>query len=201
MPSMQKCKQCGEIKTVDQFRMYYNDNAKERYKTCKTCEKINSRYKYLLKKKNGGKLSDLEQEELNNIDELFSVLEEQGLRPPKFGVGRTRSVTAAVSELLNKKREEIKVVEEVKQEHALDDIPAVLPPELIYWLQVDLTELNKEPEYLQDEVYEELRSKYRPQTGIESGTLTPIYDDKYRSVLNKILERFDEYEEQYYNKD
>ena len=40
------CKQCGQIKPIEQYRKYYGGR-KGTYKVCKSCEKINARAKYL----------------------------------------------------------------------------------------------------------------------------------------------------------
>jgi len=49
-------------------------------------------------------------------------------------------------------------------------------------------------------VYEELQKKYRPILRIDEETMLPVYDDTYRDVLQKILERFDKYEDEYYER-
>ena len=54
------CKQCGVIKPLEQFRNYYGGR-KGTYTICKTCEKINSRVKYLEGK---SELNDKEKAEL-----------------------------------------------------------------------------------------------------------------------------------------
>ena len=45
---------------------------------------------------------------------------------------------------------------------------------------------------------EELREKYRPMLEINKQTMMPVYDDTYKSILDQILARFDEYEDAYY---
>jgi len=70
-----------------------------------------------------------------------------------------------------------------------------IPEELRTWLTAELT---REPEYYQDEVYERLREKYRPIKEIDQQTMLPVYDNTYKWVLDKILTRFDEYEDAYY---
>lgn len=73
---------------------------------------------------------------------------------------------------------------------------AALPKDLEHWLSVDTSEWrDMSPEYLQETVYESLKAKYRPQTGVDPNTSLPIYDNTYRDVLNQILRRFDDYEE------
>ena len=58
--------------------------------------------------------------------------------------------------------------------------------------QEESSVLNTSGDHLQS-----LKAKYRPQTGVDKETYLPIYDDTYREVLNQILRKFDDYEEQY----
>ena len=85
-------------------------------------------------------------------------------------------------------------MQEVAQAVNVPEVPA----ELSRWLTEPLTE---EPEYYQDEVYEQLKAKYRPKTKIDKDTMLPIYDDTYKPVLDSILERFDDYEDKYYDRE
>ena len=75
-----------------------------------------------------------------------------------------------------------------------------VPDELQAWLDADPAEWQAKelsPEYLQETIYESLKAKYRPQIGVDRDTYLPIYDDTYKDVLNQILRKFDDYEEQY----
>ncbi|MNL29179.1 hypothetical protein D3C87_1508550 [compost metagenome] len=63
-------------------------------------------------------------------------------------------------------------------------------------MSVDLQAFT--PEAL-EQVGDELMTKYRKTTGVDPITLVPIYDDKYRDILNEILKRFDAYEDIYYD--
>lgn len=65
------------------------------------------------------------------------------------------------------------------------------PHALDYWLTAELT---KKPEYYNN-IYEQLRETYRPRTGTDPATYLPVYDDTYKDVLEKILQRFVDYEE------
>ena len=76
MNNYKPCKQCGIIKPIEQFRNYYGGR-KGTYTICKTCEKINSRVKYLEGKK---ELNDNEKLELQSIYQLW---ETQRRRPCK----------------------------------------------------------------------------------------------------------------------
>lgn len=185
------CKQCGELKPIEQFRKYYGGR-KGTYTTCKTCEKINSRAKYLTNK--GDKCSETEVTELNKIHELWEVQRMAGLQPPRENTGRTVPITESLDDMIGKYKQQAEVVREVVQ--AVGDID--VPAELSRWLTETLTE---EPEYYQDEVYDSLKAKYRPKTKIDQDTMLPVYDDTYLPILDKILERFDNYEDEYYDKD
>lgn len=183
------CKQCGELKPIEQFRKYYGGR-KGTYTTCKTCEKINSRAKYLTNK--GDKCSEAELTELAKIHELWEVQRAAGLQPPRENAGRTVPLSESLDDMIGKYKQQAEAVQEVVQAVSAPEIPA----ELSKWLTEPLTE---EPEYYQDEVYEQLKAKYRPKTRIDQATMLPVYDDTYKPVLDKILERFDNYEDAYYN--
>jgi hypothetical protein len=186
---MQRCKQCGEIKTIDQFRKYYGGR-KAHYKTCKDCEKVNSRYKYLSAK---AWLTNEEVSEKDRIEELYVLLRANGLQPPRHGAGRTITVNDTVDTMLEK----YKLKEQEAQEVGLKLIKNV-PEDLLKWLRDPLD--DHDPEYLQDVIYEDLKRKYRPQIGMTS-EMVPLYNNEYKEVLDAILERFDDYEDAYYDKD
>ena len=185
------CKQCGELKPIEQFRKYYGGR-KGTYTICKTCEKINSRAKYLVAK--GDALSSAEEAELDKIHELWNAQRLAGLQPPREGAGRKVPITESLDDMISKYKQQAEVVQEVVQAVGAPGIPA----ELSKWLTEPLTE---EPEYYQDEVYDSLRAKYRPKTKIDPDTMLPMYDDTYLPVLEKILSRFDAYEDEYYDKE
>jgi hypothetical protein len=203
---MHSCKQCGEIKAPEMFRKYYT--GKSLYNTCLDCEKINARYKYLTGKvrKNCTEaawdndeiiakvLTSDEAAELKSIKELYTALKARGLKPPQFGAGNTRRKPIKVDELLTKYKGIVDKVTETAKELNMD-LSSNIPVELIEWLTKDLYEF--EPSYLQDVVAEKLQKQYRPQIGIDPETYNPVYDNTYRAVLNKILERFDNYEDEY----
>ena len=184
------CKQCGELKPIEQFRKYYGGR-KGTYTICKTCEKINSRAKYLTNK--GDKCSEAELTELAKIHELWEAQRVAGLQPPRENAGRTVPFSESLDDMIGKYKQQAEVVQEVVQAVSSD-----VPTELSKWLTEELTE---EPEYYQDEVYEQLKAKYRPKVKIDTDNMLPVYDDTYKPVLDKILERFDDYEDDYYNKE
>lgn len=184
------CKQCGEIKPIELFRQYYGGR-KGRYTICATCEKINSREKYLSRKSSNdvGLTSD-EALELSKIHALWDCQAKLGLRPPRrvSGMATPLNIDTMLATYEKKTKLAMSVVATVP------DTLAVIPQDLTDWLQCRLTAA---PEYYQDEIYEMLKSKYRPVLFIDQGTLLPVYDDRYREVLNAIAARFDDYEDNY----
>ena len=189
MQNVRKCKQCGEVKQLssDFFRPYYGKNAKGFYRVCKTCERINNRYKYLKGKGDAATQADIE--EIARIEELYDTLRELGLEPPRYGARTTSTVYSVVEELLKRKRQQ---VAERKEQLEEIGVKADVPTELAEWLSKPLTE---EPEYYED-VYFKLREKYMPVVGTNPDA-TPKYDETYKEILDQILERFDEYEDNY----
>ena len=182
-------KQCGELKPIEQFRKYYGGR-KGTYTTCKTCEKINSRAKYLTNK--GDKCSKAELTALATTHKLWDAQRAAGPQLPRENTGRKVPLSESLDDMIDKYKQQAEAVQEVVQAVKVPDIPA----ELSRWLTEPLTE---EPEYYQDEVYEQLKTKFRPKTKIDPDTMLPVYDDTYKPVLDKILERFDNYEDTYYD--
>lgn len=189
MQKVRKCKQCGEVKQLssDFFRPYYGENARGFYRVCRTCESINNRYKYLKGKGDAATQADLE--EIKRIEELYDTLWELGLEPPRYGAGTTSTVYTLVEDLLQKKKNQIA---ERKAQLEEVGVETDTPAELLDWLTRPLTE---EPEYYED-IYFKLREKYMPVVGTNPDA-TPKYDETYKEILDQILERFDEYEDNY----
>lgn len=180
------CKQCGELKPTDQFRNYYAGR-RGTYTICRTCERINSRAKYLLRK--GERCTEKDSEELSKIYELWNIQRMAGLQPPKEKDDGERSVSESVDFMLNKLKNSLAEISKA----AGEDISGV-PPELTKWLTAPLTE---HPDYYLENIYEELSKTYRPMLRIEESEMQPEYDDTYKSVLHKILDRFYDYEDNY----
>lgn len=183
------CKQCGKLKPIEQFRPYYGGR-KGHYKTCKACEKINSRVKYLEGK--GDEIDYREEAELDKLHRLYEVQRQLGLQPPRKKQG-TKSEVANLDNMITSYENQL-----AKQSKALDlstKKEYVLPQELGVWLRCDLTEI---PEYYQEEIYDKLKETYRPQLRIDEDTMLPVYDDTHKEALDAILERFDDYEDKYY---
>ena len=183
------CKQCGELKPITQFRQYYGGR-RGTYKMCKDCERINSREKYLSSK--GESRSPEEDVELMQIHKLYECQRSVGLQPPVKHGGR-KPLTADLDSMIQKYSDMApKIKGETPPAFA---IIGSAPHELIRWLSEPLTE---EPDYYLDEVYEKLTTTYRPCTGINKATMMPEYDNTYKDVLDSILDRFNDYEDSYY---
>lgn len=187
------CKQCGELKPIEQYRKYYGGR-KGRYNTCKVCEKINAREKYLRAK--GDSMSFEEGAELEKIHMLYSAQLAAGLQPPRKAE-RSKPLVDSLDDMIAKYAQTTSNIVPVPLGQVAPTLPAV-PAELQLWLKCDLTE---EPDYYLDEVYEELKSKYRPQLRIDTETMQPVYDDTYKDVLDNILNRLYEYEDNFYNEE
>lgn len=171
---IKKCRQCGDVKPVSAFRPRYTGDGT--YSICKDCERINSREKYL-RSKSG--LTTTEAQELEDIHQLYEYQKAAGLKPPQIRSGTTTQ--RALANALQKYRDQASQV----------------PTELQQWLTCELTE---EPEYYQDTVYEALRASYMPVVGT-TPDLLPLYDGTYADILEKILTRFNTYEDTYYTKE
>ena len=182
------CKQCGELKPLSQFRQYYGGR-RGTYKMCKACERINSREKYLSSKEIR---STEEEAELAKIHALYDCQVKVGLQPP-VKQGRRKPLTEDLNDMIQKYAAMSATV--VKDTPKADTVVATAPYELTRWLTEPL---DKEPDYYLDEVYEDLKAKYRPCTGINKATMMPEYDNKYKDVLDRILDRFNDYEDSYY---
>lgn len=181
------CKQCGELKPIDQFRKYYGGR-KGTYKTCKLCEKINARCKYLRAKGDLNR-SAAEHEELLKIYRLYEAQRAVGLQPPREQAGRNTPIVDSLDDMISV------YTSQLEKTHTKSvDAPA----ELQIWLRCELTE---EPDYYLDEVYEELKEKYRPLLCIDQAVMQPVYDDTHKETLDAILSRFYEYEDTYYDKE
>ena len=187
------CKQCGELKPISQFRKYYGGR-RGTYTMCKQCERINSREKYLVAK---GESMNLEEEaELDKIHKLYEYQRSMGLQPPNKQVRRA-SLAEDLDAMLGKYKDMAKKAVGAPSVSVGQDVSDV-PYELLSWLTTDLT---ADPEYYLDEVYEKLRDTYRPCIGIDKATMMPTYDDTYKAILDKILDRFNDYEDSYYEGD
>ena len=187
---MKSCKQCGEIKPESQFRRYYGGR-QGTYTMCKSCERINSRVKYLEKKES---LTPVEQVELNKIYTLYDAQRACGLRPPRREGPRKLRGIDNLDDLIETYKQRANIPHNVG---AMLDTSAT-PPELMKWLSAKLIE---HPDYYLDEVYEDLKARYRPVLRIDTVTMLPEHDDTHIAVLDAILDRFNSYEDEYYNEE
>ena len=215
MSEVKRCVQCGFLKEAEAFRKYTYSRQKGtegRYRTCKECEATNQRYKVLqqklkIAKINGDRLDWREMKEMTEIEAriaeiegVYDILEANGLRTPR--TPETTTTTESKEALqLEKIRNFYKMVPNLPPAaRTTVDTVVEVPDELKLWLEADTSqwmESNLSPEYLQETIYESLKAKYRPQVGIDKEKYVPLYDDTYKDVLNKILRRFDDYEEEY----
>ena len=90
------CKWCGQEKSVDNFRDYY-EGRKGKYTYCKECERIETRRKYL--KRRGDKCTQEQLDELDSIEKLYDAREAKGLSVPGRNVKKT--VADIVQQQLN----------------------------------------------------------------------------------------------------
>ena len=207
MSDVKRCVQCGLLKEEDAFRKYtysLENDTKGRYRICKSCEAINTAYRRakqymvdhpldMFRTKPGIPAYDVYYKMkciTEKTEQLYNTLEARGLRIPTVN--------------LPKQEDSLDNIESLLAFYKEDPITTVMPTEevpdeLLRWLNMDKQEWkdnNLSPEYLQETIYESLKAKYRPQTGVNKETFIPIYDDTYKAVLNQILRRFDDYEEE-----
>lgn len=193
MNGLKKCKQCGEVKSETLFREYYGRGANKgqrtggRFKTCKDCEAINNRLKYLTKK---DVLTEVEQAEVDTYEKLYEVQRSLGFKPPATQGAKEKSTVSIADQMMAKYANMKPVDTGASHDMPLDEIPGILQQ----WLTKEFSGL--EPDELRDQ-FDKLEAKYRPQTGLDND-LVPVYDNTYKSVLDKIEDRIDDYEDDYY---
>lgn len=199
MSDMKRCVQCGLLKDVQEFRLYTYSrrrNTSGRYRLCKDCEAINSRY-VRAKRLVFTATPELKQSEsyataletIEKTEQLYILLRSKNLRVPEKK-HQEESVLDKLLEFHSAPSTVNTVVTETKEEALPSELASWLSAEIDDWLEQDIS-----PEYLQETVYESLKAKYRPQTGIDRETFIPLYDDTYKDALNSILRKFDDYEE------
>lgn len=198
---MKRCIQCGILKEQEDFRPYTYSKNKEtsgRYRICRECEAINSRYKR----------SAPGDPDFVRITELYNMLESLGYRTPRITAfpDRDESIDKIILHYKQAVQQPGKPIETVNiyaEGEVYVTVPAlIVPEELQQWLDANPAEWLEQdisPEFLQETIYESLKAKYRPQVGIDRDKFVPIYDDTYKEVLNNILRKFDDYEEEFAN--
>lgn len=76
---MKVCSRCGKAQPEENFRMYYGGR-KGSYKHCRTCERIEGRYKYL--KRLGDNATPEQLSELSKIEKLYDLQVAHGFDAP-----------------------------------------------------------------------------------------------------------------------
>mgnify|MGYP000980877160 CR=1 FL=1 len=203
MANVKRCVQCGILKDADGFRKYtYSkaNNTEGTYRICRTCEAINAAYRRAQQYLKENSYSDINgdvycrmQEIVTNSEALYETLKERGLRvPAKRPIQQVakEDPLASITKLMDFYVEEPTTTVDMPVENVPDELQKWLTMSTAEWKDAGIS-----PEYLQETVYESLKAKYRPQTGVNKETFMPMYDDTYKEVLNKILHRFDDYEE------
>lgn len=212
MAELKKCVQCNELKSVEDFREYTHSRNKQsktkasRYRICRDCENINTRYyrakavidSYMTRPCLDSKAIKAG-EELEKIQELYEALEARGCRTPLSKEEPKTTVLDDVDRLLEKLKLEEKALPVVGKKIVTQEPikPDEIPSELQYWLGDEWKAAGQTPEFYQETIYESLKAKYRPQIGVDKERGTIVYDDTYKTVLNDILRKFDDYEDNY----
>lgn len=209
MTNVKRCIQCGLLKPEDDFRPYTyaaKNNTKGRYRICKSCEAINQAYRRAKQTVSAHYAADMDDShdlrlEITRIEKLYDVLASRGLRVPnrKFESQEAKQVDDV---------ERLMAFYETQPTTTTNQLPSAVAPavpaDLQEWLDVPMEtwlEQGISPEYLQETIYESLKSKYRPMLRVDKDTFLPVYDDTYKDILNMILQRFDEYEESFQGRD
>lgn len=96
--STKVCKFCGQEKSVDNFRHYY-DGRRGTYTYCRDCERIETRRKYLTRR--GDKCTPEQIQELQEIHTLYQARAAKGLHAPGV-TPKKPSVADLVEQQLNR---------------------------------------------------------------------------------------------------
>ena len=149
--------------------------------------------------------------EIEKIEGIYRLLEARGYSVPttKRADGPVTLVAPKIDDYLDQLSNfyGVRGSEEATEDRPVATKPTApalepeemdVPNDLKRWLEMspeDFATAGLTPDYLQETVYESLKAKYRPQTGTDPTTFLPVYDDTYKSVLNQILRKFDDYED------
>lgn len=134
-----KCKQCTLSKPMDMFRQYYHydsfgSRTDARYKYCKDCEKVNSRYKYL-------KRNNINPQEQLQIESYYQQQAKKG------GIFPGMQKLVPMTDFLAKQAEALQYVP--------DDDDRIPKEE---WLTMSLEDYD--PDYLYGDLLERLEEQY-----------------------------------------
>jgi len=203
---VRECRWCGELKPIEQYRFYLpkkkfknvDMDGKGRYRHCLDCEAMNSRYKKARKELLvNPNLTKERRERFENtvatIEEIYSLWRSLGYSPPR----PLETIPKPIDDgkTLEKAKALVAKKQQISQEASVSTNALSIPDELFMWLEEPL---HKLPEYY-DDIYEKLMKKYRPILSYDDETALPIYEDTYKDILNKICQRFWDYEEDYGN--
>lgn len=182
---LKMCIQCGQQKDISMYRKYYNRKSGE-YTRCTDCEKLNNRYKYLKKKFDASGDSKVATE-IATIENVFERLTKVGLNPPKLYVNAVSTESPIVPTVVSRLENKLQ---------ALGMGDTLVPFELGKWLVEDLT--ISPDEYMS--IYDNLVDKYRPFIGTDAYGEAK-YDEVFKPVLKAIIDRFYDYEDQFYSEE
>lgn len=227
MKRCKQCGVLKDVNAFRQYTYSKSKGTGGRFRICKQCESLNTTYRRLLAEKekhwnaaSGHYTYSLTEEgywhklcdDLKQIEDLYRLLEAHGHTVPKVVSQRPSQEGVMSAQTLGYVEQlsgfyGIRTGESKESPRpvavALEPDEMTIPGDLKKWLDMSnedystWIEFGFTPDYLQDVVYEALKAKYRPQTSTDPVTFLPIYDDTYKSVLNKILRSFDDYEDFY----
>lgn len=121
-----------------------------------------------LLKKSGRTVS--EQAELDDIHKLYDLQRAAGLKPPSSRTGHS-------------------TLSDQMQQFS------TTPADLQEWLDKDLTGTVPEEN---DAQYNLLKKKYMPVIGLNMETIMPIYDTRFKTQLDDLAEKLENYEDTYW---
>lgn len=227
MTKYKKCAQCGCVKLEDDFKIKYTrtDGTKLRNPYCRLCEEDTRNYRALTKLLDAHCISLGQEQQLAKYVEVFRLLESQGLSTPlsrksgdktsseRIRINPEQRLESLMQRYSTGTATPVAAVQQPSDAATQAPSEVMVPvdttdvPEgLQQWLTGSFDEWYEKlftPEYLNESVYPTLKSAYRKEIGWNAVTLTPEYDDTYKDVLNRISDRFWDYEDWYreYTKD
>jgi hypothetical protein len=170
-----KCKQCTELKPINQFRRYCQttltgDRSESRYRYCLNCERVNNGYKHAKR--------------TNNLQSMVEFEACYKLLIAKGGIIPGMSQKVSAYDALH---ETIKLAQAPKV--STDDITSWTIDE---WLTKDLTQFSFD--FINDYVSGPLRDKLKPILRFDQETGQEIRDTTNQDTFNQILYRMDDLE-------
>lgn len=161
---------------------------------CKGCERINGRVKYLASLQT---LPLVLSEELERIYSLWDLQRQMGLEPPNWNL-QSKADNEDLGTQISRMQNKLELIPPAIVEVLGLSSPfvTVSRARLYYWATCELDK-NTSPDYYLEDVYDALKTQFRPVIGINTSTHLPLYDDTYMPVLNYILDRFYKFESEY----